>query len=106
VPERPEESTISQVLRRFLGAVTVLPRIETDGEEAGGGKPFEHGEHGVFRASEEWKPQRHAASGIVGCLIVGDPSNRNASTIADPCSCSNRVMARRVSAGYAPHHPR
>jgi hypothetical protein len=54
-PERPDES-ISQVRGRFGKAFAVLPWIDTDGEETGAGKSFEHGEHGVFRASKERKP--------------------------------------------------
>jgi hypothetical protein len=73
-PERADES-ISQVRGRFRRAFAVLPWIDTDSEETGAGKSFEHGEHGVFRASKEGKPQGGAAGNVVGALIAGDPSD-------------------------------
>lgn len=42
-----DEETIPQVLRRFRGALTVLPWIETNGEEASVGKPLKLGERHV-----------------------------------------------------------
>src|ERR1035437_4290297 len=76
-PERTDES-ISQVRERFRRTVTVLPWIDTDGEETGAGKSFEHGERGVFRASKEGKPQGDAAGHVVGAAIAGDSSDWNA----------------------------